>query len=114
LAGDRDQRSTRLDERGRTSEHVATDDVVDQVDRAECVVPAVPLDVDEFVGAQVEHALARVRSPGSDDMGAGPAGERPWSNCACHAVSAACGMAAASTKSTVAGFAAKLRTSMAT
>ena len=40
------------------------------------VLPAVLLDVDELVGAQVEHALARVGSTGSDDVGAGPAGER--------------------------------------
>ena len=39
-------------------------------------LPAVALDVDEFVGAQVEHALARAGAAGSDDVRAGPAGER--------------------------------------
>ena len=38
----------------------------------------------------------------------------PWSNSACHDVSAACGIAAASMKSTVAGLGARLRASMAT
>ena len=73
---DRDERATRLDDRRRTRQHIAADDVVDEVDRADLLVPAVLLDVDEFLGAGVEHALARTGSTGSDDMGAGPAGER--------------------------------------
>ena len=75
-AHDRDERATGLDDRRRTSEHVAADDVVDEVDLADGGLPAVLLDVDELVGAQVEHALARVGATGSDDVRAGPAGER--------------------------------------
>ena len=54
---------------------IAADGVVDQVDRADGGLPPVALDVDEVVGAHVEHALARVGPTGSDDVGAGPAGE---------------------------------------
>src|SRR6185295_6329893 len=49
---------------------LAADDVVDQVDRADLGVPAVLLDVDELVGAQVQHALARAGATGADDVGA--------------------------------------------
>ncbi len=67
--------TTRLDDGGRTGEHVAADRVVDQVDLADNRLLAVPLDVDEFVGAEFEHALARAGPAGSDDVGAGPVGQ---------------------------------------
>src|SRR6516225_1052903 len=56
-------------------EHVAADGVVDQVDRTDGRLPAVPLDVDEIVGAELEHAPASAGPTGSDDVGAGPAGQ---------------------------------------
>src|SRR6266571_3438339 len=56
-------------------ERVAADGVVDQVDLADVGLPAVPLDVDEVIGATLEHPLARAGATGSDDVNAGPAGE---------------------------------------
>src|SRR5829696_4074601 len=67
--------TTGLDDRRGLVEHVAADGGVDQVELADGGLPAVALDVDEVMGAHLEHALARVGATGSDDMGAGPAGE---------------------------------------
>src|SRR6266513_3001592 len=56
-------------------EHIAADGVIDQVDLADGRLPAVSLDVDELVGAELEHTLASAGPAGSDDVGAGPAGQ---------------------------------------
>src|SRR5215470_1607667 len=69
------QGTTGLDDCWRTGEHVTADAVVDQVDLTDGRLPAVPLDVDEIAGAEFEHAPARTGPAGSDDVGAGPAGQ---------------------------------------
>src|SRR5262249_60018301 len=56
-------------------EYVTADRVVDQVDLPEGPLPAVPLEVDELIGTEVEHAPTSGGSTGADDMGAGPASQ---------------------------------------
>jgi hypothetical protein len=72
---DRHEGTAGLDDRGRTSEQVAADRVVDQLDLADGVLPAVLLDFDEAVGAQVEHALLGADPARADHVRAGQTGE---------------------------------------
>src|SRR5215467_14632599 len=69
------QGSAGLHDRWRTCEYVSADGVVDQVSLPDGSLPAVLLDIDEFVGAEVEHALTSVGPAGSDDAGACPIGQ---------------------------------------
>src|SRR5262249_12255888 len=69
------QGATGLDDGWGMSEHVAAACVVDQIDGTDRRLPTVPFDVDEIVGAELEHALSSAHSTGPDDVGAGPTGE---------------------------------------
>src|SRR5215831_16253255 len=70
---DAHQGAAGLDEARRTGKHVAADGVVDQIDLTNGGLPAILLDVDEFVDAEVERAFTSVCPAGSDDVGVGPA-----------------------------------------
>ncbi|MBV9837564.1 MAG: hypothetical protein JO156_05565 [Solirubrobacterales bacterium] len=60
---------------GELGQHVAADRVVDEIDLTDGGLPPGSLDVDEVLGAELEHALARAGPTGSDHVSPGPARE---------------------------------------